>query len=223
MADVEEVKTKILTELAEAVQQLKKPTTASGAQLYASQVAKALRSICRRNIGTDVLTDGFLTKDVASALIKDPLGEGWRIVAEATGEMQTAANLSAGVHIRATAAAPSKSRLKGMVTLASEGTYAEQQVKLYQCFDNVMRSAADSTIKYNASALSDAGIKSKVIRTADSGACEWCLGLAGVYDYDDVKVRGSDVWRRHLDCGCTIETIIDGVHKQTPRRVRNGA
>lgn len=222
MADLADVRQKILKEFAEAVRKYPKPRTASGAQLYAHQVGGALRNIVKRNIGSDVLTDGFLTPEAAEALIRDPLGAGWKIVAEATGEMQTQANIAAGFHVRATAAPVNGSRVNGMVTLASSEEFEAAAPKVFQCFDNIMRVAADTTIRNNFTAMHDAGVKVEVVRIPNAGACGWCqdIAKAGPYDYEDVR-RGGEVWLRHLDCACVIETRASGRSQRSYVRLRD--
>lgn len=47
-----------------------------------------------------------------------------------------------------------------------------------------------------------AGLRPRVIRTAESHCCKWCSALAGTYDYPHVP---KDVYRRHERCRCRVE------------------
>ena len=221
MADIAAVRQKILQEFEQALKKYPKPRTASGAQNYAHQVGAALRLICKRNIGEDVLTDGFLTPEAAEALIRDPLSAGWKIVAEATGEMQTKLNISSGYHVRATPAPVNQSRVNGMVSLASGEEFDQVETKVFQCYDNIMRSSVDATIRRNFTDLHDAGVKVEVVRTyMGDGHCDWCARRAGTYDYDDVA-HGGEVWERHLDCNCLIETRVGKQRQRSYYRYRD--
>ena len=48
------------------------------------------------------------------------------------------------------------------------------------------------------------GYKPVIVRRASFGCCKWCRGLAGVYNYDEVKDKGNDVFRRHANCRCQV-------------------
>ena len=55
---------------------------------------------------------------------------------------------------------------------------------------------------FAALALALAGLRPRVIRTAESHCCKWCSALAGTYDYPRVP---KDVYRRHERCRCRVE------------------
>lgn len=82
----------------------------------------------------------------------------------------------------------------------------------YQQIVKVIEDFIPSTNKYfvdefmrdNAEIQSDLGFKPIVKRYAFYNACDWCKDKEGVYDYDEVKDKGNDVWLRHRACNCTI-------------------
>ena len=43
-----------------------------------------------------------------------------------------------------------------------------------------------------------------IVRTAAPECCVWCAKLSGVYDYNEVRDTGNDVFRRHERCRCTV-------------------
>ncbi|MCD8021238.1 MAG: hypothetical protein LUF92_17185, partial [Clostridiales bacterium] len=59
-------------------------------------------------------------------------------------------------------------------------------------------------MKENADFHYQSGLHPKIIRRANSGACKWCLALAGTYNYEDVKNTGNDVFRKHNNCKCSV-------------------
>lgn len=209
MADLKEVQAAIMRDFADAVAKIPQPKAGyAAAQHYAAKVGRALTAAMRKHIGADVLVDGMLTKEAAGALVKDPLSRGWEIVSSATAEIQTALNKRAGVSIRGATAAVNKGRVDGMVGLMTGDEYQKLTPMLGQCADNIMRASVDTTAWRNAAINSGVGLEMTVERIPDEGACEWCLERAGVFNYDEVKDRGSPVWERHRDCGCIITTSV---------------
>ena len=215
------IKGDIQRDFERAVRNIPKPAdTIAGAQRYAQAVGDAMVDAFRKNIGEDILVDGFLTPEMAEALIKDPMIAGWRFVASKTADIQTVINGREGFSIRAILAKTDDSRVSGMATLASEKPFAEASTKLYQATPNVMRAAVDRTVKDNFITMAEAGIEVEVVRIPDAKACPWCQALAGTYKYIDVKDKGNDVWRRHLDCECIIETRAEKRRDRTAYRRR---
>lgn len=217
------VKGQIQRDFEAAVRKIPKPTdTIAGAQRYAQAVGDAMVRAFRENIGDDILVDGFLTPEMAEELVRNPMINGWKLVTSKTAEIQTAINGREGYHVRAMLAKTDESRVSGMVTLASEKPFAEVSTKFYQAVPNLMRSSVDKTVRQNFTALHDVGVPVEVVRIPDAGACKWCqdIAKAGPYNYDDVK-RGGEVWLRHLDCGCVIETRIGKRSQRSYVRLRD--
>ena len=65
-----------------------------------------------------------------------------------------------------------------------------------------VRKAVDDTLKANVEFQGKAGLRPRVVRTAESRCCKWCTALAGSYDYPHVP---KDVYRRHQRCRCRVE------------------
>ena len=61
-------------------------------------------------------------------------------------------------------------------------------------------------VRENADFHYESGLSPKIVRTSEAGACKWCRALAGTYDYSSVRATGNDVWRRHRDCRCVVES-----------------
>jgi len=45
------------------------------------------------------------------------------------------------------------------------------------------------------------GVKSVIVRRELGNCCDWCKGIAGVYDYSDAP---ADIFRRHDNCRCMV-------------------
>lgn len=210
MADVNEVKDAIMRDFMTAYRRIPRPAgQVKAAQNYAARIAQALVAAFRKHVGPDVMTDGMITPETAQALVVDPLATGWRLVAGEAAKIQTKLNEDDGYSIRSSGANPDENRLEGMVSLVSSKPYEEVEPKFYQCFDNIMRASVDYTLLKTAHIFEDVGIKAKVRRTTDAGACKWCQERAGTYDIDD-----EEAWARHLDCGCNIEVVAEKGRKR---------
>lgn len=69
---------------------------------------------------------------------------------------------------------------------------------------NNVQAFYDEHVRANAEARFRMGLGPVIVRTAAPGCCAWCAKLSGVYDYDDVRDTGNDVFRRHERCRCTV-------------------
>lgn len=70
-----------------------------------------------------------------------------------------------------------------------------------------MGSIVDEFIEENMAFQYDLGLEPTLIRTAYSGACAYCQGLAGTYEYDGTPEcgTGENLFSRHTGCTCTID------------------
>lgn len=60
-------------------------------------------------------------------------------------------------------------------------------------------------IKANAEFQYNAGLNPRIVRTSTGKCCEWCNRLVGIYDYEKVRNKGNNVFRRHNNCRCVVE------------------
>ena len=80
---------------------------------------------------------------------------------------------------------------------------------LLRALSTASQNMADDYVETNAAFRSDAGLQAKIIRQTDGHCCEWCNEMAGTYDYPAPR----DVYRRHDNCGCTVE-YVTGKYRQ---------
>ena len=81
---------------------------------------------------------------------------------------------------------------------------AQAAARLATDTESYDRHTVDESVRQNADFHYRSGVRATIQRIADPGCCAWCSGLAGAYDYAQVKRAGNDVWRRHANCGCLI-------------------
>ena len=63
----------------------------------------------------------------------------------------------------------------------------------------------DDSVHDNAGFQYVAGLDPTVTRTATAKCCKWCDQLSETYDYEKVRNKGNDVWKRHKNCHCIID------------------
>lgn len=143
-------------------------------------------------------------------LIPKSLGLDHSIVTYACENVQEGMNKNAGLGIKFQAPEFDSNRAYGLVTeLRDNPEFTNIEASFYDQLANFSQNIVDEAIRDNAGIMARAGVRSMIIRTAESGACPWCEEVAGVYDYDDVRFAGEDVWRRHENCRCTINFVTE--------------
>lgn len=75
---------------------------------------------------------------------------------------------------------------------------------------NVGLSFHDDCIQENVKFRSNAGLKCRIVRTADGKCCKWCTSMAGRWVYGE---EPPDVYRRHDNCTCSV-TFENGRERQ---------
>ena len=177
--------------------------TYAAAADYAEIVGSALAEAFRRNLTADALPDGRLYWNIADRVVRPLLEEEHLLVADASAAVQQALNQQANLGI-----APQRAVLPtdAVDDLLNKVSTAEQFADVAGALDEPVRTfsrmVVDDTLKRNVDFQGKAGLRPRVIRTAESHCCKWCSALAGTYDYPRVP---KDVYRRHERCRCRVE------------------
>lgn len=172
---------------------------------YAARVGDNLAKVLRKRAPLESIAEWDIDD-----LIPKSLGLDHSIVTYACENVQTAMNKDAGLGIRYQQPKFDSARAWGLVDeLRDNPEFTNIEKSFYDQLANFSQNIVDEAIRDNAGVMARAGIRTMVIRTAESGACPWCDDVAGVYDYDEVRYPGDDVWRRHENCRCTISYITD--------------
>lgn len=172
---------------------------------YAARVGENLAKVLRRHAPVESIAEWDLEN-----LIPQSLGLDQSIVVYACEQVQTAMNADAGIGIRFQVPQFDRSRAYGLVTeLQDNPEFTNIERSFYDQLVNFSQNIVNESIRDNAEVMARAGIKTMVIRTPDPGACEWCEEVAGVYNYEDVRDPGNDVWRQHERCKCTIDYVTE--------------
>lgn len=179
---------------------------------YAERVGDALAAAFRRHLSGDVLPDGKMYWNIADRVVRPLLEEDWRLCAGAAAGAQRALDKAAGIGLAAQVPEPDKSRIDGILNeICAAERYGEKAWLLDEPVRTFSRAAVDETLRRNAEFHAKAGLRPRIVRTAEHGCCKWCSALAGVYDYPDVP---DDVYKRHASCRCSVEYDPGGGKRQ---------
>ena len=177
--------------------------TYAAAAEYAERVGAALAEALRRNLTADALPDGRLYWNLADRVVRPLLEDAYARITDAAAAIQQTLNQQAGLGLAPQRTVPDPDRVDGLLNKLSQAEHFEDvQWVLDEPVCTFSRMAVDDTLKANVEFQGKAGLRPRVVRTAESRCCKWCAALAGSYDYPHVP---KDVYRRHERCRCRVE------------------
>ena len=167
------------------------------------EVGKALSEAFAEHLSGESLPDGKMYYNIAERILNPTLKENHRIISDASSKVQESLNKKANIRMRAVRPKVNQDKIDGIVNrISAEAVYDEVAWILQEPIVNFSESIVDEFIKENVSFHHKVGLKPKIVRTAEPGACEWCRGVEGEYFYPDVP---KDVFRRHDFCRCIVD------------------
>jgi hypothetical protein len=172
---------------------------------YAEEVGKILAEAYMKNLSSDVLPDGKMYYDIASAILNPTLENNYGLISSYVCGAMDVMNEKAGINAKARKPSYNADKTLGLIKKVSEAEYFDD-VKKYlnePVITNAL-SIVDEGARVNADLHYSMGYNPVIVRRASFGCCKWCRGLAGVYNYDEVKDKGNDVFRRHANCRCQV-------------------
>ena len=173
------------------------------AQQFAIELGKELSNAFKMNIAVEELPNGKMTFSIANEVVRPELVKGYDYTASYFNEIQQNMYKAKNLNIKGANPDLIESRIDGFVEKLTSDEYEAVKFMLDDpaYIVNYLEAVVDTGIKNNRGMLAQAGIKSRLIREVDGGACPWCLNLAGNYEYGE---EPDDVYRRHRDCHCKI-------------------
>lgn len=187
------------------------------ANVFASEVGAVLSIALSKYITVDSMPDGRMYFNIAERVLGQTLGKSHAIVADVASDVQNILNVNAGIGIKPIKPKVNEDRLTGLIDkISNEPNFEQVSWLLGEPVVNFNQAIVEDSIRENAEFHYSAGLTSKIIRTAESGACKWCRAVEGTYAYPDVP---EDVYRRHDRCRCIVEfeskKVKSTVHKGT--------
>lgn len=171
---------------------------------YARESSRVMTASMRRNV-PEVLTDGRLFRAEADQVIRVPMEQSGKKVAETAAEIQQQLNEAAEIGIRGIEPEINEDQITGIITdICNADSYEAGKENLFTQVENFLEGTVDDCVRENADFQYKAGLSPTIERKANGKCCEWCSRLAGSYPYEDVKDPGNDVFRRHKNCHCQV-------------------
>jgi hypothetical protein len=164
------------------------------------------------------------------------------LVADVTTHVQEALNASSGVGLGVQLPDVDDMSFSGFTDYSEAGQSAAENSLKDEIKDNLLQKV-DSAMKKNAEQNAKLGVDAKIIRKAEAQSypsgkkrvrskkgkvyeyawskygsmylepCPFCQEREGTYDYEDVRSKNSEVFRRHKRCRCEI-TYVQGKLRQ---------
>lgn len=170
---------------------------------YAEEVGRILAEAYMKNLSSDVLPDGKMYYDIASAILNPTLENNYGLISSYVCGAMDVMNEKAGINVKARKPSYNASKTLGLIKKVSEAEYFDD-VKNYlnePVITNAL-SIVDEGARTNADLHYSMGYKPVIVRRASFGCCKWCRGLAGTQEYYPTMNR--DIFRRHQNCRCTV-------------------
>ena len=171
---------------------------------YAQGLGESASAALNEVIRPGVLPDDRFYFNIADRTVRPLLVEDFNAVQDAASEVQRVIDRKEGIGLNSVRAKFPEDRAAGLIDkLAGSKDFDEIRRWLGGPVQNLVESYADDWMRANAESRYKAGMSPVVVRSAKSGCCTWCANLVGTYQYEDVRY-GSNVWRRHLYCHCSV-------------------
>lgn len=154
--------------------------------------------------------------DTALQLVQSPLLNNYSMISKYCGSVQDIMNRKYGMDVKSIIPDADFDRITGLAKAISQAETPEETIGFFdEQVINFSQSVVDDSIRENAKFYSDLGFHPQIIREYEGPHdergqtvdCQYCLSLAGTYDYNDVKNGNSDVYKRHEGCRCTLTYI----------------
>ncbi|WP_216629233.1 VG15 protein [Anaerococcus faecalis] len=189
---------------------------------FAVEVGKILANTFQDKIKTQDLPDGKMYYNIAKRLIEPNMVRNHDLVSEYSKEVQSQLNKQANISIQAQEADLNQDRIDKLVDkITKYDSYEDGKWLLNEPVINFTQAVVDETIRKNADLHAKAGLSPKIERYTNGKCCDWCDKLAGIYNYEDVKNTGNEVFRRHRHCDCLV--IYDPKNGKNKRIVHSAA
>ncbi len=175
---------------------------------YAEEMAREVGAILNGALRVylpEALTDGMLYRKAAEVVLKQPMLKAVKPVSDAASSVQKNINDQAGIGINPITPKVNEDQINGIITgICNAESYESGKETLFDQVENFLEGHVDDCVRENGRFHYEAGLSPRIVRQTVGKCCEWCSKLAGTYDYEDVRDKGNDVFRRHKNCHCIV-------------------
>lgn len=177
---------------------------------FSIRVGEILSRQFKKRISADILPDGKMYYNIAKKVIAPALGDDYKLISDVCENIQRNIYSANMLGLKPIPTGVNTSRVNGIAWKMSEyDKFDDAAWLLGEPIINFSQSIVDEFIQVNTQFQYESGLDPKIIRTVVSGCCEWCQGLAGTYNYEDVSNTGNNVFRRHNRCRCTVDYVLN--------------
>ena len=177
------------------------------ANQYSIRVGELLSLALTNNITTATLPNGIFYFNIADEILRTTLSVDYDMVSGVADRVQQAMNEKAKIGIKPIKAEFNENRTKGLIDKVSNAEqFSDVEWVLKEPIVNYSQSIVDDTIEANAKFHAKAGLRVTVERTAEKGACEWCVAIAekSPYRVSESADIPREVFQRHERCRCHV-------------------
>jgi hypothetical protein len=175
---------------------------------YAERLGENLSKALRSNLNAEMLPDGRLYYNIAQRTVTPALMENYELTNDVAEQIQSLIDAKQGIGLKSVKADFPKARIQGLIyKMTTDGISLEDAlVWLGEPIINNSEAFFDDFIDSNAKFRAKAGLETKLIRRAESGACEWCRALEGTFPYGEAP---ENIYRRHEYCRCSVVYVSE--------------
>ena len=178
--------------------------TLEDVQKFSERLGEATSKALLDTVGTDVLTDEQLKREVTSRLVRPMLEQNFDNIQAEANRVQKIIDESAGIGLNGVSAEFPEDRAVGLVDKVNESESVEAAQSYFgEPVVNFHMHGYDSWVETNAKFRADAGMTSRIIRRGHFGMCPWCASLTGTFEYYGDNMP-NDIFRRHKNCKCVV-------------------
>lgn len=182
-----------------------KKATYKDANEFAIEIGGILTEVLNTHITVETLPNGQMYFNIADRVLNSTMKKNFELISGYAVDVQSELNRTAGLKLKSQLPKINQSRIDGIVErLSTAEEFEEIKWILDEPIKNYSQSIVDDMVRTNAEFQAKAGLGPKIIRKPDSNPCNWCKGLVGEYDYNEVSDQGNDVFRRHDYCRCVV-------------------
>lgn len=180
------------------------------AQKFAAESGRILSESIQGNLSSSILPDGRLYYNIADRILRPMLENNYELISDVSVRVQTILNKKNNIGIKAIKPEMNEDKVQGIIDIVSgKEKYDDIAYMVGDPIVNFSQTIVDDAVKSNADFQWRSGLTPKIIRTSPGKCCEWCDKLVGVYDYEDVKNTGNNVFKRHKNCICLVEFTVE--------------
>lgn len=191
----------------------KRPLTHNELTTISTRLGNHASAALKKTLVVENLPDGKLYWNIADRTIRPVMEQVYSISNSVQMLSQRVADQAAGVNIGISKGIDPDNRIREIIEFATNSKTAEE---LDNALNLPVKTTAldfnDDFIRANADIRNDMGFIQTVVREYDGVGlangkrpCNWCIGRAGTWTYEEAKENG--VFERHVGCGCTIDVI----------------